>query len=76
METDQELVERLQGALRVVIRTLEDATPEVIEKLRQDEWRIEVSVGGVHINRRVADSLSGAGDQMAVEIDEFLKWSE
>ena len=72
-ESDESLVERLQGALRVVGVTLDDATPEVLDRFRRDEWRFEVSVEGIHILQRRRDAAAAAGETLAAETEAFLR---
>lgn len=75
-ESDKDLVFRLQGALQAVITALGDARPDVLDKIRRDEIRLEVSRDGIRQLRLVADGLTGAGDQIADEVETFLKWDE
>lgn len=72
-ENDDELRARLKGALRVVVRVLDDATPEALDRLRRDEWRIEVSAHGLHILERRSDATTAAGEVLA---DEAAAWLE
>lgn len=71
-ETDAQLVARLQGALRVVGITLADATPEVLARFRNDDWRLIVSRDGIHVLNRRSDAVSAAGEMLADEAEGFL----
>ena len=72
LETDEDLVTRLKGALNVVSITLDDAGPEVLAQFRNDDWRLVVSRDGIHILRRRSDAVSAAGEVLADEAEGWL----
>ena len=70
---DAELVEVLQGELRVVSLALEDASPESLDLLRRGEWSIRLTVEGLQVEARRRDATSAAGELLADETEAFLR---
>lgn len=71
-ETDDELVDRIRCALRVVESVFAQIPAETVEMFRRDDWRLVVSRDGIHILRRRSDAVTAAARTRSDEIAAFL----